>query len=159
MRTNEPELDNSPDTQVVRMGQELRVRRKTLGISMVAAAEAAGMSRVTWHRLEKGEPSVAWGSMMAAGAVLGFQLQWARETDADDGQPQTPSLDAWLPLHISLADFPGLRTLAWQVHEGLETLSPREAFGLYDRNWRHLDEASLGVEERALVRALNETFG
>lgn len=47
MRTNDAEPATSSDTQVVRIGQELRIRRKTLGISMVAAAEAAGMSRVT----------------------------------------------------------------------------------------------------------------
>lgn len=96
---------------------------------------------------------------MAAGAALGLELRWAKKIGADDRQPQSPSLDAWLPLRISLGEFPGLRSLAWQVGEGLQTVTPREAFGFYERNWRHLDEASLGAHERALVRALRETFG
>ena len=52
------------------LGEKLRERRKNLGINMTSAAEAARISRVTWHRLEKGEVSVALGSLLAAAEAL-----------------------------------------------------------------------------------------
>lgn len=124
---------------------------------MTAAAEAAGMSRVTWHRLERGESSVAWGSMLAAVTVLGLDLRLTR--NPDDGMAAEPSLDGFLPLRIRLADFPGLRRLAWQVGGGVENPTPREALGLYARNACHLDTDALSTRERALLHALSEVFG
>ena len=38
------------------LGARIRARRKSLGVNATAAAESAGMSRVTLHRIEKGEP-------------------------------------------------------------------------------------------------------
>jgi hypothetical protein len=63
-----------------------------------------------------------------------------------------------LPLNIRLADFPALRGLAWQVGEGMDMLTPREALGLYERNARHFDEASLAPHEKALLHALRAVF-
>lgn len=62
------------------------------------------------------------------------------------------SLDVALPLLIRMTDYPGLRRLAWQVGEAVDTLSPREAFGLYTRNvaccakrhWRRCVNARAG---------------
>jgi transcriptional regulator with XRE-family HTH domain len=143
--------------QAVAIGQALRARRKALRISMVAAAEAAGISRVTWHRLEKGEGTVAWGSLLAAAAVLDLELGLV-----DPGEPAgEPARDPGecLPLRIVLDDYPQLRRLAWQLGEQAGALSPREALGLYERNWRHVDRAALSPRERALIRALRITFG
>ncbi len=157
MRIADASSATDPETQAESLGAALRSRRKSLGISMAAAAEAAAISRVTWHRLEKGESRVALGSLLAAAAVLGLELSLAE--DAGDTPPLSPpSLAAWLPLRIRLADYPGLRSLAWQVREGLEAVTPREALGLYERNWRHLDDASLDAGERALVHTLRQVF-
>lgn len=144
-------------TPAQRLGESLRTRRKAQGINMTAAAEAAGISRVTWHRLEKGESSVAWGSMLTAAAVLGLDVRFAGS--GDDNVAAEPSIEGFLPLRIGLADFPGLRRLAWQVGEGVEILTPREAFGLYARNARHLDFDALSVRERSLLHTLREVFG
>lgn len=38
-------------------------------------------------------------------------------------------------------------------------MSAAEAFALYERNWRHLDEAALTAAERRLVTELKERFG
>ena len=38
------------------------------------AAEAAGMSRITWYRIEKGEPAVTMGAWMNAVTVVGLAL-------------------------------------------------------------------------------------
>ena len=133
------------------MGRAIRTRRKALDISMVAAAEAAGISKVTWHRIEKGEVTVAFGSWLQALAVLGLE---ARIIDPAVPQPTVPEIGNQLPVRIRLDDYPQLRRLAWQVREGLEELSPREALGLYERNWRHVDQAALQPAEKALISAL-----
>ena len=140
------------------LGQALRARRKALGISMVAAAEAARISRVTWHRLAKGEPTVALGSLLAAAQVLGMRITAASEPESASGQMPAASADN-LPLQIRLHDHPQLRRLAWQVQDDATVLSPREAFDLYQRNWRYLDSAQLQPGERALIHALAVTFG
>lgn len=147
----------STPQDAIAIGQALRARRKALGTSMVAAAEAASISRVTWHRLEKGEATVALGSLLAAAQVLGLRVM------ADDAEAVSPATshppDECLPLRTRLEDYPQLRRLAWQVADTTTTLTPREAFGVYQRNWRHLDVAALQAAERALIHALRETFG
>ena len=137
------------------LGEKLRERRKNLGINMTSAAEAARISRVTWHRLEKGEVSVALGSLLAAAEVLGMQL--SVESGAESTRAPEPG--EWLPLRIRLSDYPILRSLAWQVSNDSMVLSPREAFGLYQRNWRHVEVAKLYPHEIALIHGLRELLG
>ncbi|KAF1695314.1 helix-turn-helix domain-containing protein [Pseudoxanthomonas koreensis] len=149
-----PAIDITADAK--ELGRALRARRKALGISMVAAAEAAGISRITWHRLEKGEPTVALGSLLAAARVLGIGLY---TTDAGTTPAQAQAPEASLPLRIRPADHPQLGRLAWQMDADATTLAPREAFGLYQRNWRHVDVAALQPGELSLIHALRETFG
>lgn len=137
------------------LGQVLRKRRKALGINMSAAAEAAQISRVTWHRLEKGEATVALRSLLAAANVLGMRVK----LDDLAIEPQaTLESSGWLP-RIGLTHYPALRALAWQISNDATILSPREAFGLYQRNWRHVDVASLSAHEQALIDGLKELFG
>ena len=143
--------------QALRLGEVLRERRKALGISMAAAAEAAQISRVTWHRLEKGEITVALGSLLGALQALGLELR-AVDPGAAAATPP-PAEPVALPLRIHLQQFPALRRLAWQVGEGMDALTPREALGLYERNARHLDEDRLEPHELALIRMLREVFG
>lgn len=56
------------------LGARLRATRKAQRVSAVAAAEAAGMSRVTLHRIEAGEPSVSIGHWVALADALGLVL-------------------------------------------------------------------------------------
>lgn len=137
------------------LGQVIRERRKGLGISMAAAAEAAGISRFTWHRIENGEATVAIRSWLDAAAVLGMDVRIAVPAMAPAAPPD---IAEWLPLRIDLAEFPQLQRLAWQVREGVDELTPREAFGIYERNWRHVDQAALQPREQALVEALRRVF-
>jgi transcriptional regulator with XRE-family HTH domain len=158
MTSSDLKTDTSPEAQAVRLGHTLRARRKMLGISVVAAAEAAGISRVTWHRLEKGEMTVAWGSVLAAADVLGMRLSLDEAAAAGRVGERPPNLENWLPLTIRLDDYPGLRSLAWQIREGLDSLDPRGAWEIYERNWRHLDPSELSKGEQALIHALRRTF-
>lgn len=151
--------DAQPAAAAPAYAAALRTRRKSLGISMVSAAEAAGMSRASWHRLEKGEPGVAVGLLLAAAEVLGLDLEFVTPAEAKRAEPASVNLDDQLPLRIRLDAYPQLRRLAWQVHDGSQVLAPHEALALYERNWRHLDRDALEPRERALIRALGTTFG
>ena len=133
------------------LGALVRARRKALKVSATALAEAAGMSRVSVHRIEQGEPSVTMGAYLNALSALGMRLS---ATTGDEPEPRPTEDNAgWLPARVRLADYPALRQLAWQV-QGADELSPREALDIYERNWRHLDETALLPRERNLIAAL-----
>ena len=63
--------------QLQALGEQIRAQRKALRLSATVTAEAAGLSRVTLHRIEKGEPSVTMGAWCNAMAALG-SCGWAR---------------------------------------------------------------------------------
>lgn len=133
------------------LGERLRAARKAQKVSATAAAEAAGISRVTLHRIERGEPGVAIGSWAAAAEALGLVL----DVVAPD-EPAAPSLP--VGDKIALADYPELKRLAWQLQEK-EALTPQEALSLYERNWRHVDRTRLTMKEVALIHALGTVLG
>ena len=62
--------------QLKALGAQIRARRKALGVSATVTAEAAALSRVTLHRIEKGTPSVAMGAWANVCAALGMALAW-----------------------------------------------------------------------------------
>lgn len=145
-----PVLPPEAAEQLARLGERLRLHRKQQGITAITAAEAAGMSRMTLHRIERGESSVTVGAWFAAASALGLQF--------DLRDPQAPESSAALPDRIRLADYPQLKKLAWQL-QGVEDVSPQEALSLYERNWRHVDAATLSMKEIALVHALATALG
>lgn len=156
--------DLAPDLigAAITLGSQIRARRKALGVSAVVAAESAGMSRVTWHRIEKGEPSVTMGAWLSAAATLGLMLQAPFQLQEKPAQYSLASQDddvheGWLPARVRLDDYPQLKQLAWQIH-GVDALTPVEALGIYERNWRHLDEEALQPHERQLIAALRLAF-
>lgn len=142
--------------QLQALGAQIRVQRKALRLSATVTAEAAGMSRVTLYRIEKGDASVNMGAWCDALAALGMALQArsvadARAPLASPAQPQDRT--GWIPARVVLADYPQLRALAWQVH-GTDTLTPTEALDIYERNARHLDLQAIPANEQALLQAL-----
>ncbi len=134
------------------LGQKIRTQRKALRISATATAEAAGMSRVTLHRIEKGEASVTMGAYLNAMAVLGLDFG-VIPANAAATQPAAGDRAGWIPARIALSDYPQLRQLAWQVH-GTDALTPREALDIYERNQRHIDTPALQPHEQQLIAAL-----
>ena len=136
------------------LGGRLRAERKRLGVSAVTAAEAAGMSRVTLHRIERGEPSVTMGAYANAAAALGLALGVAGPPPAAPSRAKP----ACLPQRIRLAEYPQLARLAWQ-HQGAAEVTPAEALNLYERNWRHIEQAALAPHERALIHSLVASLG
>lgn len=140
------------------LGTQLRAQRKALKVNATVAAEAAGISRVTLHRIEKGEPSVTMGAWANAAAVLGMQCNLQlKQQQALQNSSQSRG-EGWWPVRIALADYPQLKALAWQV-QGAHQLTPVEANDIYERNIRHLDLATMSVQEQALRQALQEAFG
>lgn len=148
MPARAPAPDLAAATRLGALGLGIRARRKALGVSAQAAAAAAGMSRVTWHRIEGGEPSVTMGAYLNALGALGLEIQVGDVAVAPAKADTQP-----LPKRIVLADYPQLKRLAWHA-PGLTELTPAEALRLYERNWRHLDREALDPRERALLEAL-----
>lgn len=138
----------------------IRRQRQSLGISMVVAAHAAGVSRVTWHRIESAEPSVTMGAYVGALEALGLCLEtWPKVKPGQKAlAPVLPEdridVDA-VPASIPIQQYPQLRQLAWHVKDDFE-LTPDEAFGLYDRYRRHLNMDQMAPQERSLLRALEQ---
>jgi len=58
---------------------------------------------------------------------------------------------------IQIHNFPQLKLLAWNVK--VDTIEDAEAFALYERNWRHVDQAALTVDELALIERLKRECG
>ena len=137
--------------QLQALGAQIRAQRKALRLSATVTAEAAGLSRVTLHRTEKGEPSVTMGARCSALAARRTGLQ-ATPSAAPAAVP-APDRTGWIPARVPLADYPQWRALAWQVH-GTDTLTPAEALGIYERNARHLDMQAMSANELALLQAL-----
>lgn len=136
------------------LGEQLRAQRKRLGVSATTAAEAAGMSRVTLHRIERGEPSVTMGAYLNAAAALGLELGVVNAPPP----PTRNSQAAATPTPIHLADYPQLERLAWQF-QGASSVTPAEALNLYERNWRHIEQSALTPSERALIQQLVARLG
>jgi transcriptional regulator with XRE-family HTH domain len=136
--------------RLAEIGALIRRRRQALKVSATATAEAAGISRVTLYRIEKGEPSVAMAAYMSVVEAVGLQV----ELVAPEDRAKAPKL----PKVIRLSDYPQLKKLAWQLR-GTQTLKPKEALELYERNWRHVDEGELSDDERALIRDLIAALG
>ncbi len=132
------------------LGERIRTARKRQRVTAVAAAQAAGISRVTLHRIERGEPTVAVGAWVAIATALGLAFDLL---DAKAAAAATK-----LPKRIRLRVFPQLKKLAWQL-QGVDEISPPEALALYERNWRHLDHTALSNEEAALIDALSRELG
>jgi transcriptional regulator with XRE-family HTH domain len=143
--------------QLAALGTQIRARRKALKVSATALAEAAGMSRVSVHRIEQGEPSVTMGAYLNVLAALGMFFS-ATEEAASPADKDANDRPGWLPARVRLADYPQLKQLAWQA-QGVDELTPREALGIYERNARHLDEAALLPQERHLIAALRVALG
>ena len=134
------------------LGKTIRAHRQSLHISAATTAECAHISRVTLHRIEKGEPSVTMGAYLTVLDALGLQIQ-AKSNSVYGNEASNAASALTIPSEIKLADYPQLKQLAWHIR-GLDTLTPIEAFGIYDRNWRHLDKENLENKEKSLIEAL-----
>lgn len=154
MPARAPKVSRNLEKVLQGLGQKIRDRRKELKISSITTAEAAGISRVTLHRVEKGEGSVAMSSYLSVIAALGLSIELA---ELSKGK-KSGSPGAVLPKKIRLTDYKQLKRIAWQL-KGTKEISPNEALDLYERNWRHVDAKAMDERERKLLEMLMAFFG
>ena len=153
MPSKSPPIGEQLTARLKLLGNQIRACREQLKVNATATAEAAGLSRVTLHRIERGEPSVTMGAYMSAMAAVGLDLCVVDALKRPGMAPVQPGRAA-----IQIDRYPQLKQLAWQ-QPGTTALSPTQALSLYERNWRHIDQASLGPDERALIESLVASVG
>ncbi len=155
MPVRSPRVSQRMEKVLTQIGGALRVHRKSLGISAVTAAEAAGMSRVTLHRIEAGSPSVTMGAYANAACALGLEL--ALVPQRQDPVQESTTLPPPREGSVRVGDYPQLKAIAWQVRPDTE-LSEMDALRTYERNWRHVDQAAMSEAERAFVQHLADVY-
>ncbi len=155
MTKKSPPTSDSLEKKLQVLGQRLRDRRKQLGISAVATAEAAEMSRITLYRIEKGEGSVAVGAYLSVVSALG--LEFELNDPLIKNRPQG-AVKNTLPKRIRISNYKQLKRLAWQLKASQE-LTPIEALDIYERNWRHVDVAAMEPREKKLLDQLLAAYG
>ena len=155
MKRSIAKISDDAISQLAEIGQLIRQHRRSFKITANAAAETAGISRVTLHRIEKGEPTVSMGAYLNIVSALGLHLHLSAKTDIEDAANGN-NVDK-LPVRILLSDYPQLKVLAGHV-SGVKELSLVEAYSVYDRNKRFLDIESLSDSEQELIELLGVAF-
>ncbi len=61
MPQKSPALNEFTAAKLQTLGAKMARKRKAVGVSATVAAEVAGMSRITLHRIEKANPLSPWG--------------------------------------------------------------------------------------------------
>nr|WP_035718666.1 helix-turn-helix transcriptional regulator [Gordonia shandongensis] len=160
MPARSPRVSDRTQRALRSLGGALRVRREELGVTAVVAAESAGMSRVTLHRIESGSASVTIGAYANAAAALGMQLTFTDampDRSAEVGPDAAQSADQSATEKVRVGDYPQLRVICWQLDEDAE-LSHEEALHRYERGWRHVDRAAMTERERSFVQRLADEY-
>jgi len=137
--------------RLAELGDQIRAVRKGLGVSLTTTAEAAGMSRVTLYRIERGQPSVTMGAYLAVMSALGLELSLATPDREHAAKAGAHAL-------IRVEDFPELHRIMWHL-PGVNEITRHEAFDIYERNWKHVDKNAMTDKECQLVAELARAYG
>lgn len=158
MPSKSPAINQESQTSLIKLGAAIRTYRTAKRISAVIAAHSANISRITLHRIEHGEPSVAMGSYMSVLNALGMRID-AIDSHQNEKEFQTHESDATmassngLPDSIDISHYPQLRQIAWHIRDGFK-LTHEEAFNLYERYSYRLDMDRMSTNERDLYQKL-----
>lgn len=139
----------------VRIGAAIKAARKALRVSATTAAEAADISRVTLHRIERGDVSVNIGAYLRAADALGINIGAVAQQAQDR---VTEPIATHLLDSIAIDQYPQLKMIAWSIPHAKE-IKPQIALALYERNWRYIDQAAMQPHERALLNQLVKEYG
>ena len=60
-------------------------------------------------------------------------------------------------IRIDVESYPNLKLLCWNL--ATPCVTRRDAFAIYERNWRWIDAANTPPHERALIDSLAAEFG
>lgn len=161
MKKNIEKISNDAISQLADIGQLIRQHRRSFKITANAAAQTAGISRVTLHRIEKGEPTVSMGAYLNVVSALDLNLHLSAKGDKGDKDDKGYEVNGddvgKLPVRLSFSDYPQLKELAWHV-QGVDELSLVEAHSIYERNKRFLDVENLSDSEQELIELLGVAF-
>ncbi len=144
---------NEQTVQLRDLGLKIRNHRKEFGLSATTTAEAADISRITLHRIEKGEGSVSMGAYISVAISLGLEIGLSNTKKSQNES----SSQQKLPKKIRVNDYPQLKSLAWQINKKHD-LTPEEALNIYERNWRHIDQKSISIKEKKIIDLLLAHF-
>ncbi|MGC4934629.1 helix-turn-helix domain-containing protein [Gordonia sp. DT30] len=157
MPSRNPAISDAGHAVLVSVGAAIRRRRRQLGVSAAVTAESAGMSRVTFHRIESGAASVTVGALVNAAEAVGLHIQLTNTRPQPEKSGEVETANHVVPEEVRVGDYPLLSAAAWQLDADCR-LSGFEALRTYERNWRHLDHAAMGDEERSLIHALADKY-
>ena len=155
MKKKIEKISDSAVSQLAGIGQLIRQHRRSFKITANAAAQTAGISRVTLYRIEKGEPTVSMGAYLNVVSALDLNLHLSARGDIEYEADRDRV--GHLPVRISLADYPQLKELAWHV-QGVDELSLVAAHSIYERNRRFLDVENLSDSEQELIELIGVAF-
>lgn len=161
MPAKAPPLTDDLSLDLAQLGERLRCARLRRGLTASAVAETAGITRVTLARIEGGEGAMSVSNLLKVLNALGLRddvALLAADADLPDHQAHAPVPARRVPAQIKLSRFPQLQRLAWS-RDPETTLTPDQAFALYERNWRHVDVEHMHPRERALIDKLTQTVG
>lgn len=156
MPSSNPPISEASQQALATLGEAIRGRRRQLGLSAAVTAEAAGMSRVTLHRIERGAASTTIGAVMNAAEAVGLHLQFTDTRPRSEENPEMMTAKQ-APETVRVGDYPLLRAAAWQLDPD-SRLTAYEALRTYERSWRHLDHATMDDEERTFIQALADKY-
>jgi transcriptional regulator with XRE-family HTH domain len=158
MNKDEAQFQSKNMTLLARLGAQITARRKILKVRAQVCAEVAGISRVTLHRIEKGESTVSIGAYLQVCDALGLHLMlMPRGAGGKFDEAENAGRDLEMP-HIRIKDYPQLKALAWQLKDD-EYLTDAQAISIYECNKRFLDLKHLDERERVLMERLADTRG
>ncbi len=134
------------------LGQKILLQRKKLKAAAESVALAAAISRITLHRIEKGEPGVGMGAYMSVIIALGLSLS------IQEGAPKL--IDAKednLLSAIAIKDYPQLKLISWQLRDDA-VLNAMEAKNMYERNQKYILFNEMTEQEKKLIKRLGVEF-
>jgi transcriptional regulator with XRE-family HTH domain len=83
-----------------RIGENLSLARRRRHISLKSLAERVGVSSKTISRLEQGDPTVAWGTVITVMEVLGLQKSTEHIADSAYDELGLGLMDEKVPKRI-----------------------------------------------------------
>ncbi|MES2631547.1 MAG: helix-turn-helix transcriptional regulator [Pseudomonadota bacterium] len=156
---------------LIQLGERLRRARKSQGLSAVALAERAGVSRMTLSSVEAGQPAPTMGTYLRVLSALGLSgdLALVASGELRSGVPSTSATEVVIPAANARHDIQDLQSLMLHeeaiklakkqpelIERALATLEKWRASG--DAHSRVLwDEWSVILRRREWRRALART--
>jgi len=96
-------LPQNVRNSLIKFGCDISIARRKRRLTVAMMCERLGVSKSTWQRMEKGDPTVSIGAYAQALFVLGFGTPWAELVDQrHDEQGLLLDLDH-LPKRVTLS--------------------------------------------------------